>query len=106
MVGASRSPALREGDESAQALRENAARACRLVPALAAVEVATTWTGLRPFTPDGLPFIGRLDDGLVICAGHGSEGILTGSGSARLAADIALRTAPYTDPSPFHPGRS
>jgi D-hydroxyproline dehydrogenase subunit beta len=106
MIGASRSSALREGDESAQALRENAARACRLVPALAAVEVATTWTGLRPFTPDGLPFIGRLDDGLVICAGHGSEGILTGSGSARLAADIALRTAPYTDPSPFHPGRS
>lgn len=106
MIGASRSPALREGDESAQALRENAARACRLVPALAAVEVATTWTGLRPFTPDGLPFIGRLDDGLVICAGHGSEGILTGSGSARLAADIALRAAPYTDPTPFHPGRS
>src|SRR5947209_3605741 len=106
MIGASRSPALREGDESALALRENAARACMLVPSLAAIEVATTWTGLRPFTPDGLPFIRRLADRLVICAGHGSEGILTGAGSARLAAEIALGAQPYTDPAPFRPGRS
>ncbi|HET6847715.1 MAG TPA: FAD-dependent oxidoreductase [Gaiellales bacterium] len=105
MIGASRSPALREGDESAQALRENAARACMLVPSLATLEVATTWTGLRPFTPDGLPFIGRLGDGLVICAGHGSEGILAGAGSARLAAEIVLGADAHTDPSPFHPGR-
>jgi len=105
MIGASRSPALREGDESAQALRENAARACMLVPALAALEVATTWTGLRPFTPDGLPYIGRLGDGLFVCAGHGSEGILTGAGSARLAAELVLGREPHTDPSPFEPGR-
>jgi len=105
MIGASRSPALREGDESAQALRENAARACMLVPALAALEVATTWTGLRPFTPDGLPYIGRMGDGLFVCAGHGSEGILTGAGSARLAAELVLGREPHTDPSPFEPGR-
>jgi glycine/D-amino acid oxidase-like deaminating enzyme len=105
MVGASRSPALREGDESAQALRENAARACMLVPSLAAIEVATTWTGLRPFTPDGLPYIGPLGDGLFVCAGHGSEGILTGAGSARLASELALGHEPYTDPSPFAPDR-
>ena len=105
MIGASRSPALREGDESAQALRENAARACRLVPSLASLEVTTTWTGLRPFTPDGLPYIGRLGGGLVVCAGHGSEGILTGAGSARLAAELVLGADPHTDPSPFDPHR-
>jgi glycine/D-amino acid oxidase-like deaminating enzyme len=105
MIGASRSPALRDGDESAQALRDNAARACMLVPALAALEVATTWTGLRPFTPDGLPYIGRLGDGVFVCAGHGSEGILTGAGSARLAAQIVLGREPHTDPSPFEPTR-
>ena len=106
MVGASRSAALRDGDEGADALRANAARACTLVPALADVEVATTWTGLRPFSADGLPYIGHLEEWLVVCAGHGSEGILTGSGSGRLAAEITLGAEPYTDPSPFLPGRS
>jgi D-hydroxyproline dehydrogenase subunit beta len=106
MIGASRSPALRDGDESAQALRENAARACTLVPELAALEVATTWTGLRPFSADGLPYIGRLGDGLWVCAGHGSEGILTGAGSARMVAELALGAEPYTDPAPFAPDRA
>jgi glycine/D-amino acid oxidase-like deaminating enzyme len=105
MIGASRSPALREGDESAGALREIAARACRMLPALAAREVATTWSGLRPFSADGLPYIGRLEDWLVVCAGHGSEGVLTGAGSGRLAAELALGAEPFTDPSPFAPGR-
>ena len=105
MIGASRSVALREGDESIEALRETAARACRLAPALASVEVATTWTGLRPFSADGLPYIGRLEPWLVVCAGHGSEGILSGAGSAQLAAQIALDEQPFTDPAPFSPGR-
>jgi glycine/D-amino acid oxidase-like deaminating enzyme len=77
-----------------------------LVPSLAALEVATTWTGLRPFTPDGLRYIGRLGDGLVVCAGHGSEGILTGAGSARLAAELALGHDGYTDSAPFAPDRA
>jgi len=105
MIGASRSAALREGDEGAVALRENAARACRLVPALGDVEVATTWSGLRPFSADGLPYIGRLEPWLVVCAGHGSEGILSGAGSAQLAAELCLGEAPFTDPAPFSPGR-
>jgi glycine/D-amino acid oxidase-like deaminating enzyme len=105
MIGASRSAALREGDEGAEALRENAARACRLIPALAQIEVATTWTGLRPFSADGLPYIGLLEPWLIVCAGHGSEGILSGAGSAQLAAEIALGGEPFTDPEPFSPDR-
>jgi D-hydroxyproline dehydrogenase subunit beta len=105
MIGASRSAALREGDESADALRENCARACRLIPALSEVEVSTTWSGLRPFSADGLPLIGHLEPWLVVCAGHGSEGVLSGAGSAQLAAEIALGAATFTDPAPFLPGR-
>lgn len=105
MIGASRSAALRDTDESAESLRASAARACRLIPALAEREVATTWTGLRPFSADGLPYIGFLDDGLVVCAGHGSEGILTGAGSGRLVAELALGADPFTGADPFSPGR-
>ncbi len=105
LVGASRSAALHEGPESAAALGRNADRACDLIPGLAGREVAATWTGLRPFSEDGLPYIGRLDERTVVCAGHGSEGILTGAGSARLAADLVLGREPFTDPAPFRPGR-
>ncbi len=105
LVGASRSAALHEGPENTAALRENAVRACRLIPGLAGWEVTTTWTGLRPFSEDGLPYIGRLDERTVVCAGHGSEGILTGAGSGRLAAELVLGRAPFTDPAPFRPER-
>jgi glycine/D-amino acid oxidase-like deaminating enzyme len=105
LVGASRSAALHEGPESASALRRNAAHACELIPGLAGREVTATWTGLRPFSADGLPYIGRLDERTVVCAGHGSEGILTGAGSARLAAELVRGAAPFTDPAPFRPER-
>jgi sarcosine oxidase subunit beta len=105
VVGASRSAALHEGAESLAGLRGNARRACAMVPEIAGREVAATWTGLRPFSHDGLPYIGALDDGLVVCAGHGAEGILTGAGSARLAAELVLGREPYTDPTPFRPDR-
>ena len=94
MIGATRSAALRETDESAAALRVTAERACRLLPGLAAREVATTWTGLRPFSHDGLPYIGWLEEGLAVCAGHGSEGVLTGAGSGRMVAEIVLGGCP------------
>ena len=105
VVGASRSAALHEGAESIEGLRGNALRACAMVPAIADREVVATWTGLRPFSHDGLPYIGHLDEGLVVCAGHGSEGILTGAGSGRLAAELALGRLPFTDPGPFRPDR-
>ena len=105
VVGASRSAALHEGAESLAGLRGNARRACAMVPGIADREVAATWTGLRPFSHDGLPYIGVMDDGLVVCAGHGAEGILTGAGSGRLAAELVLGREPYTDPAPFRPGR-
>ena len=105
LIGASRSAALHEGPESTDALRQNALHACDLIPGLAGREVTATWTGLRPFSEDGLPYIGRLDEHTVVCAGHGSEGILTGGGSARLAADIVLGRAPFTDPAAFDPTR-
>jgi D-hydroxyproline dehydrogenase subunit beta len=105
LVGASRSAALHEGPGSAEALRANAAHACELIPGLTGREVTAAWTGLRPFSEDGLPYIGRLDERTVVCAGHGSEGILTGGGSARLAAELVLGRAPFTDPAAFDPTR-
>lgn len=105
LLGGSTSAGLHEGPESAAALEQIAARACQLIPAVRTREVVTTWSGLRPSSPDGLPYIDRMDEHVTVCAGHGSQGILTGAGSARLAVDLMLGRPPITDPRPFRLGR-
>jgi glycine/D-amino acid oxidase-like deaminating enzyme len=105
LLGGSQSAGLHDGAESASALEQIAARACQLVPAVRTREVMATWSGLRPASADGLPYIDRLDEHVSVCAGHGSQGILTGAGSARLAVDLMLGRPPLTDPRPFRLGR-
>lgn len=53
------------------------------------------WRGLRPCTPDGLPYIGRTAkvQNLVLAAGHAMQGISLAPITAKLAAD-ALDGAP------------
>jgi D-amino-acid dehydrogenase len=47
------------------------------------------WRGLRPCTPDGLPYVGRTAKArnLVLAAGHAMQGISLGQVTAKLAAD-------------------
>lgn len=60
------------------------------------------WTGLRPMSADGLPFIGpsRLD-GLYLNTGHGHLGLTFAAGSAVLLADQILGQTPAIDPHPY-----
>jgi len=48
-----------------------------LVPALREVPIETTWSGLRPATHDGLPYLGRVPgmDNLFVASGHFRAGI-------------------------------
>ena len=54
-----------------------ARHARRILPALANVNVIRTFSGLRPYTPTGLPFLGPVAElpGLVMAAGHEGDGI-------------------------------
>ena len=49
----------------------------RLVPALADATFVRSWSGLRPWSADGLPLIGRLPEwtGVTFASGHGKHGI-------------------------------
>jgi glycine oxidase len=59
-----------------------------LVPALAGAEIADTWSGLRPDSPDHLPLLGPTDlPGLVIATGHYRNGILLTPITAKLIAE-------------------
>jgi glycine oxidase len=65
----------------------------RLVPALADATFVRAWSGLRPWTSDGLPVVGRLPGwtGVTFASGHGKHGIsgapATGSAVRQLIID-------------------
>ena len=65
------------------------------------------WNGLRPVTPDGLPFIGRhrLYENVVIAGGHAMLGVSQGTGTGKLVADIINQRKPELDISAFNPER-
>ncbi|HEM47619.1 MAG TPA: FAD-dependent oxidoreductase, partial [Alphaproteobacteria bacterium] len=82
--------------------------AVRLVPALADCPVENHWSGLRPGSPEGIPFIGKVGNisGLYVNAGHFRNGVVLGPASARLLADLILERSPIVDPAPYAPSRA
>lgn len=81
------------------------AEAAEILPTAAECTVVDHWAGLRPGSPNGLPFIGPHPsiDGLFINAGHFRNGIVLAPASARLLADLMLGRPPIVDPAPYLP---
>lgn len=80
--------------------------ALEIAPSLADHRVADAWAGLRPGTPDGLPFIGRgAVPGLWHACGLFRNGVLLGPLVGELIADLVLGDAPATDLGAFSPSR-
>ncbi|MBM3522675.1 MAG: FAD-dependent oxidoreductase [Alphaproteobacteria bacterium] len=66
----------------------------------------TYWTGLRPVSPDGSPYVGATPvPGVYVNAGHGPLGWTFACGSGKLVADIVIGASPEIDPAPFSPTR-
>ena len=65
------------------------------------------WSGLRPCSPDGLPFIGRSNafSNLTIATGHGMMGMSLGPATGKLVAEIVDGKPTSVDASAFHPDR-
>ena len=83
-----------------------ASRAAAILPALAKLPLVTSWAGLRPSTPDRLPYIGRTSmEGLVVATGHFRNGILLAPITAELVADLLAGRPPSLDLAPFDPLR-
>ena len=53
-------------------------------------EIVETWCGLRPCTPDGLPFLGRVPEvcNLVVAAGHAMIGVSLGPVTGKLVRQV------------------
>lgn len=61
------------------------------------------WYGLRPCSPDGLPYIGRINKlkNLIVNSGHAMMGISLASGSGKIVAEMIHNSIPCLDIKQF-----
>jgi D-amino-acid dehydrogenase len=80
-------------------------RAC--LPRMAAAAPEEIWSGLRPCTPDSLPFLGRAApyDNLALACGHGYIGMGLAPVSGKLVAQVLTGETPDMELAPFRAGR-
>lgn len=61
-----------------------------ILPALRRRNIVRVFAGLRPYTPDGLPILGRVTglDGFIMAAGHEGDGIALAPITGEIIADL------------------
>lgn len=64
------------------------------LPTLGDVPPVSEWCGLRPMSPDGLPFVGPLGDvaGLSVAVGHGNLGLTLSAVTGEMVANQVMGT--------------
>ncbi|WP_213875351.1 glycine oxidase ThiO [Pseudomonas sp. dw_358] len=79
--------------------------AAELLPALARATPVRHWAGLRPGSPEGIPYIGPVSafEGLWLNCGHYRNGLVLAPASCQLFADLVLGNEPIIDPAPYAP---
>lgn len=89
-------------EDALESLRETA---IDLLPGLADAKVIKHWAGLRPASPEGIPYIGAVPgyEGLWLNCGHFRNGLVLAPASCQLLAELMLGRAPCIDPSPYAP---
>lgn len=88
-----------------EALDSLMASAVDLLPALADATPVRQWAGLRPGSPEGVPFIGPLPrhPGLWLNCGHYRNGLVLAPASCRLLVDLMVGRDAVIDPAPYAP---
>jgi glycine oxidase len=72
-------------------------------PVLKNAPLVKHWSGLRPSSPAGVPYIAQHPEiaQLYINAGQFRNGVVLGAASARLMSDVILQRTPIVDPKPY-----
>ncbi|WP_286240301.1 glycine oxidase ThiO [Neptuniibacter halophilus] len=94
----------RTTEEAAKSLYETA---LDIAPALADYPVEHHWSGLRPGSPQGIPYIGQVSgfENLYINAGQFRNGLVLAPASTRLLADILMQREPIIPADPYRMDR-
>ncbi|MDD2050240.1 glycine oxidase ThiO [Pseudomonas putida] len=105
LVGSTLEHAGYDKTPTAEALESLKASAIELLPALADATPVGHWAGLRPGSPEGIPYIGEVPgwEGLWLNCGHYRNGLVLAPASCQLFADLLLGREPIIDPRPYAP---
>ncbi len=108
LIGSTEEDAGFEKRTTAGAIAELLALASRLVPGLAGAHLERCWAGLRPGSPDGLPFLGPVPgfENLFIAAGHFRAGIQLSPGTALVMKELLLGQPTTIPLEPFRLDRT
>jgi len=65
------------------------------------------WSGLRPCSPDGLPYIGQVKgfENVTLATGHGMMGVSLGPATGKLVSEIVIGKTTSMDIASFNPQR-
>jgi D-hydroxyproline dehydrogenase subunit beta len=108
LIGSSREYGANAPDVSMPMVQSMLARTLHFLPGLSRLDALRIWTGFRPVSADGLPYIGRAPGHAAdvwVAAGHEGLGITTSLGSARLVIDQLLGKPTAIDAHPYDPAR-
>ena len=92
LVGATEEDAGFDKRTTATAVRDLLGLAFELVPELANAHLERCWAGLRPGSPDGLPFLGAVPgcDNLFVAAGHFRAGLQLSPATGLVVKELLL----------------
>lgn len=93
---------------TAEAIGGLLAFAQSMAPRLASAHLERCWAGLRPGSPDELPFLGRVPgcDNLFVASGHHRSGIQLSAATGSLMAELLLGHEPSMPLDAFRPDRT
>jgi glycine oxidase len=96
LIGSTEEDAGFNAQTTAGAVAELLTFATRLVPGLANAPVERCWAGLRPGSPDGLPYLGAVPgcDNLFVAAGHFRAGIQLSPATGLVMKELLLGQKP------------
>jgi sarcosine oxidase subunit beta len=94
LIGSTREFVGYDGRVTIEGMRAVAHHAQNILPILSNVHIIRSFAGLRPYTSDGLPFIGHIGgpEGFLVAAGHEGDGIALAPITGKLMADCVGKT--------------
>ncbi len=97
LIGSTEEPVGFDKRNTAEGVGGLAGFAARVVPALAAAAFERAWAGLRPQSPDGLPYLGGAPgcDNLFVAAGHFRAGLQLSPATALALTQLVLGQPPF-----------
>jgi glycine/D-amino acid oxidase-like deaminating enzyme len=72
-------------------IKNIATHTARIMPQLKNIHIIRAFAGLRPYTPDGLPILGKVDgiEGFIMAAGHEGDGVALSPATGALIAELS-----------------